>query len=99
MRAFFIMPNNCPLNTKYVFPDGIREMVFFQLFPKFTQGDITFEKKINDGYYAQWACAGCTKSIGEGYCKDRKCSLGGKIIPESPGVSGYKITKLNVRKE
>lgn len=99
MKAFFIVPDDCPLERAglYLALGAITDYIFFKVYPKFTVGDITFEKKINDEYYAQWMCAGCSKSI-DGDCKFRKCGLGGKIVSESPGVKGYKITKTNMRR-
>ena len=101
MKAFYIIPERCPLDyfeeENY---EAIKEIRFFKLFPKFQSGDVTFEKKLNDEYYAEWLCGGCSRSMcGPDQCQFRYCGLGGKIVPESPGVKGYKLTRDNKRKE
>ena len=99
MKAYYIIPARCPF--QYLEEDDaldkIKEIRFFKLFSKFGYGDITFQRMINDEYYAEWLCGGCTKSMDKD-CEFRYCGLGGKIVPESPGVVGYKVKRANKKK-
>lgn len=82
MDTLYVIPADCPDEDILMIPWGNLGAALQKTFEAISvRKNVRMEALYKKGIWLSWTCAGCTKSMGENPCPQRRCVLGGRPVP------------------